>query len=144
MVLLDDRLPDGRGFGLCRDLRSLMPGLHCIILTSFGSRTDLFDAMRAGAVGCIVRNAKGSEVVAGIKRAAAGDLLYDTGAATAYLADRARANVLDAASLTELERELLGLVLQGHTDGQIASRMHVDESAFRACLWGLVSKARDA
>jgi len=143
VVLLDDRLADGGGFDLCRNLRALMPGLHCIILTSFGSRNDIFDALRAGASGCIVRNAKGAEVVAGIKRAAAGDLLYDIGAATAYLADRARENVPDAASLTEREGELLALVREGRTDGQLASRMHIDESAFRACLWGLVSKARD-
>jgi len=143
VALLDDRLPDGNGFDLCRDLRSRMANLQCIIFTSFGSKNEMLDAIQAGATGCIVRNAKAGEVLAAIKSAAAGEVLFDTGAATAWLAKRAREVFMDAASvLTEQEGELLRLLVAGHADSQIAIRMRLDEKAFRACLRTLITKAR--
>jgi two-component system response regulator DevR len=143
VALLDDRLPDGSGFDLCRDLSSRMPNLQCIIFTSFGSRDEMMDAIQAGASGCIVRNAKAGEVLAAIKSAAAGDFLFDTGAATAWLANRAREDFVEAVSvLPEPEGELFRLIVAGRTDSQIASQMRFDEKAFRACLWALISKAR--
>ena len=143
VALLDDRLPDGSGFDLCRDLSFRMPNLQCIIFTSFGSRDEMMDAIQAGASGCIVRNAKAGEVLAAIKSAAAGDFLFDTGAATAWLANRARKDFVEAVSVsTEPEGELFRLIVAGRTDSQIASEMRFDEKAFRACLWALISKAR--
>ncbi len=94
VALLDDRLPDGNGFNLCRDLRSRMPGLRCIIFTSFGSRNEMLDAIQAGAGACIVRNAKAGEVLAAIKSAATGEVLSDPGAATAWPANRAREDIV--------------------------------------------------
>jgi two-component system, NarL family, response regulator DevR len=142
VVLLDDRLPDGNGFDLCRDVCSRMPGLQCVIFTSFGSTNELLNAIQAGASGCIVRNAKGSEVLAAIKGVAAGEFLFDTGVATRWLANWARKVFLDAvAVLTEQEGELLRLLLTGHTNSQIASRMRFDERAFRACIRALIAKA---
>ena len=142
VVLLDDRLPDGNGFDLCRDVCSGMPELQCIIFTSFGSTNELLNAIQVGASGCIVRNAKGSEVLAAIKSVAAGEFLFDTGIATSWLTNRAREDLLDAVSvLTEQESELLRLLVAGHTNSQIASRMRFDEKAFRACTRALIAKA---
>jgi two-component system response regulator DevR len=143
VALLDDRLADGSGFDLCRDLSSWMPTLQCVIFTSFGSRGEMLDAIQAGANGCIVRNANAGEVLAAIKSAAAGDFLFDTGAATAWLANRAHDDLVEASSLlTEREGELLRLIVAGRTDSQIASQMCFDDNAFRACLGALITKAR--
>ena len=145
VALLDDRLPDGNGLDLCRELRSRMPGLRCVIFTSFGSRDEMLDVIQAGAIGCVVRNAKGFELLAAIKSAAAGEFLFDTGVATAWLANRAREDFLDAVSVsTEQEGELLRLLLAGTSGGQIVTRMRLDEKAFRACLWELIAKAQTA
>ena len=85
----------------------------------------------------------GFEVLAASKNAAAGEFLFDTRAATAWLANRAREDFMGAVSaLTEQEGELLRLLVAGHTDSQIALRMRLDEKAFRACLLALISKAR--
>jgi len=143
VALLDDRLPDGNGLDLCRELRSRMPGLPCIIFTSFGTRDEMLDAIQAGAIGCVVRNAKGFAVLAGIKSAAAGEFLFDTGVATAWLANRAREDFLDAVSVST-EQELLRLLVAGNSSSQIVTRMRLDEKAFRACLWTLITKAQAA
>jgi two-component system response regulator DevR len=143
VALLDDRLPDGNGFDLCRDLRSRLPDLQCIIFASFSSTDVMLNAVQAGASGCIIRNAKGVEVLTAIKAAAAGDCLLDIGVATAWLVSRAREDFLDAVwVLTEQEGELLSLLVAGHTDSQIALRMRLDDKAFRACLRTLISKAQ--
>jgi len=145
VALLDDRLPDGNGLDLCRELRSRMPGLPCIIFTSFGFRDEMLDGIQAGAIGCVVRNAKGFEVLAAIKSAVAGEFLFDTGVATAWLANRAREDFLDAVSVsTEQEGELLRLLVAGNSGSQIVTRMRLDEKAFRACLWSLITKAQAA
>jgi two-component system response regulator DevR len=141
VALLDDGLPDGTGYDLCRELRNQMPTLQCLIFTSFGLRHEMLDALHAGASGCVVRNARAAEVLTAIKSAAVGDFLFDTGIATAWLAGQE--DFLDTGStLTQQESELLRLIAAGHTDRQIASQMRYDDSTFRACLFGLITKAR--
>jgi DNA-binding NarL/FixJ family response regulator len=49
VAILDVRLPDGNGVGVCRDIRSTMPEVACLMLTSFGDDEALFDAIMAGA-----------------------------------------------------------------------------------------------
>jgi len=143
VALLDDRLPDGNGFDLCRDLRSRLPDLQCIIFVSFSSTDVMLNAVQAGASGCVIRNAKGVEVLTAIKGAAAGEFLLDTGIATAWLASRAREDFLDAVCvLTEQEGDLLRLLAAGNTGSQIITRMQLDEKAFRACLWALIARAQ--
>ncbi len=144
VALVDDRLPDGNGFDLCRDLRSRLPDLQCLILTSFSSSNFLLNTIRAGASGCIVRNAKGVEILTAIKGAAAGEYFLDTAIATSWLAGRARkGSFVDGAPvLTDLEGQLLRLLASGNTGNEVITRMRLDEKAFRASLWTLIAKAQ--
>lgn len=142
VALLDDRFPDGNGFDLCRDLRSRLPNLRCIVFVSFSSPDVMLNAIQAGASGCIIRNAKGVEVLAAIKGAAEGGFFFDTGLATAWLVGRAQGGFLPAAVLTAQESELLRLLVAGNTASQSIIRMQLDEKAFRACLWALIAKAQ--
>lgn len=143
VALVDDRLPDGNGFDLCRDLRSRLPELQCLIFTSFSSPQLMLNTVRAGASGCIVRNAKGIEMLAAIKGAAAGEYFLDTAVATDWLAGRAREGFLDGATVLSAEEgQLLRLLAAGHTGNQILRQMSLDEKAFHASLWTLISKAQ--
>ncbi|MFB9614191.1 response regulator transcription factor, partial [Kutzneria kofuensis] len=54
VAVLDVRLPDGNGVELCRELRSAMPQLQCLMLTSFSDDDALFDAIMAGAAGFLL------------------------------------------------------------------------------------------
>lgn len=119
--------------------------IWCIIFASFSCTDVMLNAVQAGASGCIIRNATGVEVLTAIKGAAAGEFLLDTGIATAWLASRAREDFLDAVSvLTEQEGELLRLLVAGNSGSQIVTRMRLDEKAFRACVWALITKAQAA
>ncbi|MEU6747796.1 response regulator transcription factor, partial [Spirillospora sp. NPDC046719] len=54
VAVLDVRLPDGDGVSVCRDIRSQMPELACLMLTSFDDEDALFDAVMAGAAGYVL------------------------------------------------------------------------------------------
>src|SRR5207244_8651588 len=55
VAVLDVRLPDGDGVSVCREIRSTMPQVACLMLTSFGDDEALFDAIMAGAAGYVLK-----------------------------------------------------------------------------------------
>src|SRR5258708_6589518 len=63
VAVLDVRLPDGDGVSVCRDIRSKMPQVACLMLTSFGDDDALFDAIMAGAAGYVLQQIKGAALV---------------------------------------------------------------------------------
>ncbi len=66
VAILDVRLPDGDGIAVCRELRSRMPDLACLMLTSFDEDEALLDAIMAGAAGYVLKVIKGSDLVAAV------------------------------------------------------------------------------
>ena len=72
VAVLDVRLPDGDGVEVCRDLRSAMPELKCLMLTSFADDEALFSAILAGASGYVLKQVKGGDLVSAVRRVAAG------------------------------------------------------------------------
>src|SRR6202167_649956 len=58
---LDVRLPDGDGVTVCREIRSRMPEVACLMLTSFGDDEALFDAIMAGAAGYVLKQIRGTD-----------------------------------------------------------------------------------
>ena len=67
VALLDARLPDGNGIDVCREIRSMMPRVQCLILTSYDDDEALFAAVMAGASGYLLKQVGGSDVLAGIR-----------------------------------------------------------------------------
>src|SRR5437016_10544329 len=67
VVVLDVRLPDGNGIELCRELSSLLPGVRCLILTSFSDDEALFNAIMAGASGYVLKQVLGSDLLSAIR-----------------------------------------------------------------------------
>ncbi len=65
VAVLDVRLPDGNGVELCRELRALLPGLACLMLTSFADDQALLDAVLAGAAGYVLKDIRGGDLVGG-------------------------------------------------------------------------------
>jgi DNA-binding NarL/FixJ family response regulator len=109
VAVLDVRLPDGDGVSVCRDIRSRMPEVACLMLTSFGDDEALFDAIMAGAAGYVLKQIRGTDLVGAIRTVASGESMLDPEAASRvmrHMRDQAvRSDPL--AGLTEQERRRL-------------------------------------
>lgn len=133
VAVLDDWLPDGNGVQLCRDLRSSMPDLRCLILTSHSSDEAMLYAILAGGSGYVVKDIKGMELASAIKDVGAGRSLLDP-RATAALMERVWRIAEDDDGrwgLDDRDRALLSLLGDSLTDRQIAERTRVAEDIVR-------------
>ena len=142
VAVLDVQLPDGSGVEVCRDLRDRMPDLRCLMLTSFSDDEALFDAVMAGAVGYVLKDIRGNDLVAAIERVAAGESLLDP-VATARLVERFRTpDPRDelVAQLTPQETRLLGLLAEGLTNRAIAEQMYLSEKTVKNYVSNLLAK----
>ena len=142
IAVLDIRLPDGNGVELCRDLRSKLPELNCLMLTSFTDEQAMLDAILAGAGGYVIKDIKGMELVSAVRTVGSGRSLLDNRAAAALMT-RLRANVTKPgplAGLSEQERQLLDLIGEGLTNRQIAERMFLAEKTVKNYVSRLLAK----
>ncbi|MBO1414505.1 response regulator transcription factor [Streptomyces sp. FH025] len=144
VAVLDVRLPDGDGVTVCRDLRDRMPGLACLMLTSFDDDDALLDAIMAGAAGYVLKEVKGADLVGAVRTVASGQSMLDP-ATTRKLMERLRhheesgtAAVL--AGLTQREREILALVGEGKTNRQIGQELYLAEKTVKNHVSRLLAK----
>ena len=142
VAVLDMRLPDGNGVELCRELRSRLPDLNCLILTSYTDEQAMMDAILAGAGGYVIKDIKGMELVSAVRTVGAGRSLLDTRAAAALMA-RIRSDAQDPgplAGLTDQERTVLDLIGEGLTNRQIGERMFLAEKTVKNYVSSLLAK----
>ncbi|UXA19014.1 response regulator transcription factor [Mycobacterium sp. SMC-4] len=142
VAVLDVRLPDGNGIELCRDLLSRLPGLRCLMLTSFTSDEAMLDAVLAGASGYVVKDIKGMDLAKAIKEVGAGRSLLDNRAAAALMSKlRSAAEHADPLSgLSNQEKALLHLLGEGLTNKEIADRMFLAEKTVKNYVSRLLAK----
>ena len=133
VAVLDDWLPDGNGIELCRDLLSCVPGLRCMILTSYTAEEAMLDAILAGGSGYVVKDIKGMELACAIKDVGAGRSLLDKRVVAALMAKLGRVtdNNDGRSALNDGERALLALLGEGVTNKQIATRMLLTEEVVK-------------
>ncbi|MDT4922651.1 MAG: two-component system, NarL family, response regulator DevR [Pseudonocardiales bacterium] len=142
VAVLDVRLPDGDGVTLCRDLRSALPGLHVLMLTSFADDDALYDAILAGADGYVLKRIGGSELVDAIRAVGRGASLLDpavTGQVLARLRNPPQGDHR-LATLTEQERRVLDLVADGLTNRQIGAEMFLAEKTIKNYVSSIFAK----
>ncbi|MFH7594144.1 response regulator transcription factor [Streptomyces racemochromogenes] len=146
VAVLDVRLPDGDGITVCRELRSRMPDLACLMLTSFDDEDALLDAIMAGAAGYVLKQIKGSDLVSAVRTVATGQSMLDP-ATTARLMHSLRdpepaREPADTrlTSLSERERAVLELIGDGLTNRQIAKRLYLSEKTVKNHISRLLGK----
>ena len=142
LVVLDVRLPDGNGVELCRELRSMLPSLNCLMLTSYTDEDAMLEAILAGAGGYVIKDIKGTALLSAVRTVGMGRSLLDNRAAAALIS-RLRANAVETgplAGLTDQERVLLGLIGEGLTNRQIAERMFLAEKTVKNYVSRLLAK----
>ncbi|WP_020496533.1 response regulator [Sciscionella marina] len=143
IAVLDLRLPDGNGIELCRELRSMLPSLNVLMLTSYTDEEAMLDAILAGAGGYVIKDIQGLRLTAAILEVGSGRSLLDNRAAATLMAKlRADAAAVDGplAGLTEQERVLLDLIGEGLTNRQIAERMYLAEKTVKNYVSRLLTK----
>ena len=143
VAVLDVRLPDGDGVGVCREIRSTMPAVRCLMLTSFTDDEALFEAIMAGAAGYVLKEIRGADLVAAIRTVAAGQSMIDP-ATTARVMERLRQGAERSedplTTLTEQERRILELIGEGMTNRQIGERLYLAEKTVKNYVSNLLGK----
>jgi len=143
VAVLDVRLPDGDGVTVCREIRSSMPEIACLMLTSFGDDEALFDAIMAGAAGYVLKQIRGTDLVGAVRTVASGQSMLDPRAASQLMA-RLRGQTAEKkdplAGLTDQEKKILELIGQGLTNRQIAEQVFLAEKTVKNYVSALFAK----
>ena len=141
VVVLDMRLPDGDGAELCRGLRQRVPGLRCLVLTSYSEQDALDAAVRAGAAGFLLKQVRGPALVSAVRTVAAGGSLFDdVGPAIPRSRAPSAAGGDRLSLLTDQERSVLRLIGEGLTNRQIGERMGLAEKTVKNYTSHLLAK----
>jgi DNA-binding NarL/FixJ family response regulator len=142
VAVLDVRLPDGDGVTVCRDIRSKMPGVACLMLTSFADEDALMDSVMAGAAGYVLKQIRGTDLVGAVRTVATGQSMLDSRAASQLMArlrgQRPKDDLL--AGLTPQERQILELIGDGLTNRQIGEQMFLAEKTVKNYVSQLFAK----
>ena len=143
VAVLDVRLPDGNGVEVCRDIRSRLPEVHCLMLTSYADDEAMVDALLAGAAGYVLKDIRGADLVGAVRRVAAGESLLDP-KATERLLNRLRGTEPKdderLEQLTGQERRILDLIGEGLTNRQIGDQLHLAEKTVKNYVSSLLAK----
>jgi DNA-binding NarL/FixJ family response regulator len=142
VAVLDVRLPDGDGVSVCREIRSQLPEVACLMLTSFGDDEALFDAVMAGAAGYVLKQIRGTDLVGAVRTVASGQSMLDAKAASqlmARLRDTSRKRD-PLEGLTGQERKILELIGEGLTNRQIGERLYLAEKTVKNYVSALFQK----
>ena len=142
VAVLDVRLPDGSGVEVCREVRSQLPALACLMLTSFSDDDALFEAIMAGASVYVLKQIRGNDLVTAIRRVARGESLLDPTVTTKVLHRLRNPSEEDErlAKLTPQERKILDLIAEGATKRQIGAELHLAEKTVKNYVSNMLMK----
>ena len=142
VAILDVRLDGGSGIEVCRDARSLMPELICLMLTSFADDEALFASVMAGAAGYVLKQIKARDLIDDVHRVAAGESLLDPKTVARVVERISKPPKIDSElkALTPQEQRILDLIAEGQTNRQIAESMFLAEHTVKNYITGLLRK----
>lgn len=139
VVLMDILMPHVDGIEAIRRIKAEMPRVETIALTSVLQGRSVSDAIQAGAIGYLIKDTSGDELVQAIRDAAEGRVHLSPVAATRLAKDlRHPENRLE--SLTERETSVLRLVAEGLANKEIARRLSISEKTVKAHLNNVFAK----
>jgi DNA-binding NarL/FixJ family response regulator len=145
VVLLDVRLGPESGLDLCRDLTTRSPGTRVVFLSVYDDEQYVFEALRAGAGGYLLKRVDGLELVRRLEEVAQGETVVDPTLAGRMAASAARLNRGEFwpganRGLTQRESEVLSLLVAGLSNRAMAARLVLSEETVKSHLRALYRK----
>jgi DNA-binding NarL/FixJ family response regulator len=132
VALLDLEMPGTDGIEAARRIDERVPTTRVVVFTSFSDRERILQALEAGAIGYLLKDADPDELHRGIRAAARGESPIDPKAAAELLATRGGS--APTGDLSDREREVLVLVASGLANKQIARRLSISEKTVKGHL----------
>lgn len=152
VVLVDSQLPDGRGAEIVADLLRRYPQVLCVMLSGLSDDQTVLDAIRAGAVGYVLKGASAEVILEAINDALAGGAPMTPGIARKVLGmmkgspqtaqPRDGAVEVELSYLTTRELQVLELVAEGATDKEVSTQLEMATSTVKNTLLAVYSKWR--
>jgi len=144
VVLMDIRMPLLDGIGATRQLKAADAAPHVLVLTTFDLDDYVYDALRAGASGFLLKDATPEQIIAAVRVVGSGDALLAPSVTRRLIAEFAgRARLVAPPALDRLttrEREVLLLVAAGLTNAEIAARLHLAEQTVKSHVSSVLLK----
>ncbi|MET8087467.1 response regulator transcription factor [Micromonospora sp. NPDC005237] len=143
VVVMDLRMPGVDGITATSRILAERPATRVLVLTTFGEDDHLYPALSAGACGFLLKDAPPTELLDGIRRAAAGDSPFTPEVLHRLVqrAVRARAEPpRPVQGLTAREQDVLTLVAEGLSNSEIAERLHIGVTTVKTHITSLMTK----
>ncbi len=144
VVLMDLKMPGMNGIHATQAVRERWPAVRILVLTTYDSDEWIFDAIRAGASGYLLKDTPRAEMVAAIEDVAAGKTIIDSDVAGKLFTHISQAGPLPAsafpADLSARETDVLKLLARGLTNADIAARLYLSEGTVRNNVSSILSK----
>jgi DNA-binding NarL/FixJ family response regulator len=143
---MDIRMPVVDGIEATRRITTAHPDIRVVILTTFGLDAYVFDALRSGASGFMLKDASPEEIVSAIRLVARGEALLAPGVTRAMIEEFARrpappvGEPSGVAGLAQREREVLDLMVRGLSNGQICERLFIGEATAKTHVARILQK----
>jgi DNA-binding NarL/FixJ family response regulator len=145
ITLLDVRLRGSSGLDLCAEIRKRRPGCKVVFLTVYDDEQYLYQALRLGAAGFLLKRVSGAELVDHLQRIDQGEVLIDPSLATKVAMSVAHLRGGEfwpgaSLGLTQRESEVLALIVAGLSNRAIAGRLTVSEETVKTHARGIYRK----
>lgn len=139
VVLMDLMMPGMDGVTATRLIHERYPTIQVIALTSFSEEKLVETALQAGAIGYLFKNVSVDDLASAIRAARAGQPTLDP-EATKVLIQKATQPLSPGKDLTKRERDVLKLLVEGHSNPEIAERLHVGRSTIKTHVSHILDK----
>ncbi|NGM12893.1 response regulator transcription factor [Verrucosispora sioxanthis] len=143
VVVMDLRMPGVDGISATSRILADRPGARVLVLTTFGDDDHLYPALTAGACGFLLKDAPPTELLDGVRRAATGDSPFSSEVLRRLVRRAVHARTgtpTPVTGLTAREQQVLDLVADGLSNGEIAERLHIGVTTVKSHITSLMTK----
>jgi DNA-binding NarL/FixJ family response regulator len=142
---MDVRMPKLNGIEACREIRSQLPNVNVLILTSYSDEAAVMTAILAGASGFMLKEVNTADLIEAMRKVGRGGKILDPSSSAAVIEQIRRGNVVSeedrlAQSLSEREQTILELIADGYTNREIGEKLYLSVSTVKELVSDILAK----